>query len=127
MNRALLEKHFEPAQIRQRKGRNGLLDYVEGHTVLARLNDALADFWNFKGVTKYDDLTANLPRADSVHAKAHYPEAGQMDREDFLRCMDLARAARFDGPYSLIFDGPGGEWDSLAEIQEVVATYVHES
>lgn len=29
MNRALLEKPFEPAQIRQRKGRNGVLDYVE--------------------------------------------------------------------------------------------------
>ena len=31
MNRALLEKPFEPAQIRQRKGRNGVLDYIEGH------------------------------------------------------------------------------------------------
>ena len=27
MNRDLLEKPFAPAQIRQRKGRNGMLDY----------------------------------------------------------------------------------------------------
>ncbi len=38
--------------------------------------------------------------------------------------MDLARAAKFDGPYSLIFDGPGSEWDSLAEMQEVVKAYL---
>jgi len=37
MNRELLEQPFAPAQIRQRKGRNGLLDYVEGHTVVKRL------------------------------------------------------------------------------------------
>ena len=51
MNRALLEKPFEPAQIRQRKGRNGLLDYVEGHTVLARLNDAFDGAWSFEVVS----------------------------------------------------------------------------
>ena len=51
MNRALLEKHFEPAQIRQRKGRNGLLDYVEGHTVIARLNEAFDGAWSFEVVS----------------------------------------------------------------------------
>ena len=45
MNRALLERPFEPAQIRQRKGRNGMLDYVEGHSVIARLNEALDGAW----------------------------------------------------------------------------------
>src|SRR4029453_12389304 len=42
MNRNLLEHPFDPAQIKQRRGRNGVLDYVEGHTVIARLNAALA-------------------------------------------------------------------------------------
>ncbi|OGG51346.1 MAG: hypothetical protein A3F84_04725 [Candidatus Handelsmanbacteria bacterium RIFCSPLOWO2_12_FULL_64_10] len=97
-----------------------VLEMCEGEVGLC------ADFGNFKGETKYDDLAAILPRADSVHAKAHYPAAGEMDREDFVRCMDLARVAGFDGPYSLIFDGPGDEWGSLAEIQEVVASYVNE-
>ena len=48
MNRHLLEKPFEPAQIRQRKGRNGMLDYVEGHSVIHRLNEALEGQWSFE-------------------------------------------------------------------------------
>src|SRR5439155_11548300 len=48
MNRALLEKPFEPAQIRQRKGRNGVLDYVEGHNVIHRLNESLDGPWSFE-------------------------------------------------------------------------------
>ena len=48
MNRELLEKPFAPAQIRQRKGRNGMLDYVEGHSVIARLNEALDGAWSFE-------------------------------------------------------------------------------
>ena len=48
MNRALLERPFEPTQIRQRRGRNGLLDYVEGHSVIARLNEALDGAWSFE-------------------------------------------------------------------------------
>lgn len=51
MNRTLLEKPFEPAQIRQRRGRNGLLDYVEGHTVIARLNEAFDGAWSFEVVS----------------------------------------------------------------------------
>ena len=50
MNRALLEHPFDPAQIKQRKGRNGILDYVEGHTVIARLNAALDGGWSFEVV-----------------------------------------------------------------------------
>ena len=50
MNRELLEKPFERAQIRQRKGRNGVLDYVEGHSVVQRLNDALEGRWSFEVV-----------------------------------------------------------------------------
>ena len=48
MKRELLEKPFMPAQIRQRKGRNGMLDYVEGHTVIQRLNEALEGEWSFE-------------------------------------------------------------------------------
>ena len=48
MNRELLEKPFAPAQIKQRRGRNGLLDYVEGHSVIQRLNEALAGAWSFE-------------------------------------------------------------------------------
>jgi hypothetical protein len=48
MNRELLERPFAPEQIRQRKGRNGVLDYVEGHSVIQRLNEALEGAWSFE-------------------------------------------------------------------------------
>jgi len=48
MNRELLEKPFEPTQIKQLKGRNGLLDYIEGHSVVHRLNQALDGAWSFE-------------------------------------------------------------------------------
>ncbi len=49
MNRELLEKPFEPQQIKQRTGTYGnMLDYVEGHTVIQRLNDAFDGKWSFE-------------------------------------------------------------------------------
>ena len=55
MNRELLEKPFEPGKIKQRKGRDGLLDYVEGHTVIARLNEAFEGQWSFE-IVRHDIL-----------------------------------------------------------------------
>ncbi|OGP66113.1 MAG: hypothetical protein A2169_05520 [Deltaproteobacteria bacterium RBG_13_47_9] len=53
MNRALLEKPFEPSQIKQRQGNFGhILDYVEGHVVTSRLNEAFDGNWSFE-VVKY--------------------------------------------------------------------------
>jgi recombination DNA repair RAD52 pathway protein len=41
MNREILEKPFGPEQIKQREGNFGkMLDYIEGHAVIQRLNDA---------------------------------------------------------------------------------------
>ena len=64
MNRAKLEKPFDRSQIRQRQGRSGMLDYVEGWSVVQRLNEALDGVWSFevaatgflqpKGVTGVD-------------------------------------------------------------------------
>ncbi len=48
MNRELLEKPFSPEQIKQREGNFGkTLDYVEGHTIIHRLNDAFDANWSF--------------------------------------------------------------------------------
>jgi len=57
MNRELLEKPFDPAQIKQRRGRDGMLDYVEGHAVIARLNEAFEGKWSFE-IIRYDILEA---------------------------------------------------------------------
>ena len=51
MNRQLLEHPFDASQIKQRQGAFGdLLDYVEGSTVIQRLNDALEGEWTFEVV-----------------------------------------------------------------------------
>jgi len=47
MNRELLEKPFGPEQIKQREGNFGTLEYIEGHVVLQRLNDAFDAVWSF--------------------------------------------------------------------------------
>jgi sugar phosphate isomerase/epimerase len=96
-------------------------------TILDGLGDRVglcADTGNYKGPGKYDDLRRILPRAETIHAKADYPAAGQMDDADFRRCLDLARATGFDGDYVLIFDGPGDELASLAEMAEVARPYL---
>ena len=49
MNRELLEKPFAPEQIKQRTGTYGnILDYIEGHAVIKRLNDAFDANWSFE-------------------------------------------------------------------------------
>jgi hypothetical protein len=48
MNRDILEQPFDPSQIRQREGHFGrTLDYIEGHAVIQRLNDAFDADWSF--------------------------------------------------------------------------------
>jgi len=48
MNRELLEQPFGEDQIKQREGNFGkMLEYVEGHTVIQRLNDAFDADWSF--------------------------------------------------------------------------------
>ncbi len=49
MNRELLEKPFEPGQIKQRVGTLGnTLDYIEGQPVIKRLNEAFDGKWSFE-------------------------------------------------------------------------------
>ncbi|MFT5365104.1 MAG: sugar phosphate isomerase/epimerase [Candidatus Latescibacterota bacterium] len=81
-----------------------------------------ADFGNFKGETKYDDLAAILPYATTVHAKGDY-EAGVLQQADFSRCMSLAQSAKFDGPYVLIFSDAGEEWPYLNALKDEIVTY----
>jgi len=48
MNRELLEKQFSSEQIKQREGNFGKkLDYIEGHAVIHRHNEAFEAEWSF--------------------------------------------------------------------------------
>jgi sugar phosphate isomerase/epimerase len=83
-----------------------------------------ADFGNYRGPGKYDDLAAILPFASSIHAKASFSAPGLMDEVDFRRCLDLARAAQFSGSYVLIFDSAGDEKASLLQMASMVQPYL---
>lgn len=49
INRKLLEAPFDDSLVKQRKGAFGdVLDYVEGHAVIRRLNDAFDAQWSFE-------------------------------------------------------------------------------
>lgn len=96
-----------------------ILDRCEGQIGLC------ADFGNFPGETKYEDLAAVLPRATSLHVKARYAGPMQMDREEFRRSMDMVKDAGFDGPISLIFDtGWDAEWPHLDALRDEAEPYV---
>jgi hypothetical protein len=51
INLEVLTRPFDPAQIRQREGRGGkMLDYLETHAVITRLNEAFNGAWSFEVV-----------------------------------------------------------------------------
>jgi sugar phosphate isomerase/epimerase len=103
---------------------------MDPHSVLAILDGLggavglCADFGNYRGPARYGDLQTILPRAGSIHAKADFAAPGALDTAAFRHCLDLSRDARFAGAYVLIFDGPGEEWASLAQMAEVVQPYL---
>ncbi len=96
-----------------------LLDKSEGRIGLN------ADFGNWSGPDKYDALAQIFPRAAGCHTKARFTAPHQMDKDDFVRCLDLARASGFSGPHTLIYDGEDAdEWGHLALEREVVDSYL---
>jgi hypothetical protein len=48
MNRDLLEKPFPLEHIKQRKGREGMVDYIDAPHVIQRLNEAFNGDWTFE-------------------------------------------------------------------------------
>jgi sugar phosphate isomerase/epimerase len=92
-----------------------VLDRLEGRVGLC------ADFGNWNGATKYADLAAIMPRAESCHAKADIAADGGVDVPDFRRCVEIAVAAGFTGPYTLIYDGrDSDEWAGIAQVRRMV-------
>ncbi len=84
-----------------------------------------ADFGNWRGASKYDDLAAIFPFAESCHAKCSFAD-GTPNRDDYLRCLDLSKAAGFNGPYTLIFDSASpDEWNGLTVERQMVQPYLN--
>lgn len=101
------------------------------HDLLKRLEGRVGlclDFGNWRGPTKYEDLRSIASSAESCHTKAHFSPAGEMDKDDYVRCLNITQAAGFAGPYTLIYDGPNeDEWAGIAGEREVVLPYLRKS
>ena len=98
-----------------------ILELCEGQVGLC------ADFGNYKGVDRYDELAAIFPKADSAHVKAVYDDSGDPNKGEFRHSLGMLAEAGFDGPMSLIFDtalhGNSSEWDNLAQMRMVAASF----
>ena len=98
-----------------------ILELCEGRVGLC------ADFGNYGGEDRYDELAAIFPKADSAHVKAVYDERGRPDEDEFRHSLGMLAGAGFDGPMSLIFDTPlrgnATEWDNLAQMRGVAAPF----
>ena len=97
-----------------------ILDGLDGKVGLC------LDFGNWRGDTKYEDLAAIASWAESCHTKAHFAAPREMDKKDYVQCLELTQEAGFAGPHTLIYDGPGDdEWEGLALEREVVNPYLN--
>ena len=68
----------------------------------------------------------SLRGQNRVIPKAHFAAPREMDKEDYVQCLELAQEAGFAGPHTLIYDGPGDdEWEGLALEREVVNPYLN--
>jgi hypothetical protein len=88
-----------------------VLDAVEGRVGF------LADMGNWTGSGKHRDLEAIYARAELSHTKAEFDAADRMDESDFARCLDAADKAGYQGPHTLIYEGPGDEWAGLERMR----------
>ncbi|UKS29242.1 sugar phosphate isomerase/epimerase [Paenibacillus sp. HWE-109] len=82
-----------------------------------------SDFGNFKGEGKYKALARTIPRSESIHAKAQTDAGGIPDEDEFIRCMDLVKQAGYEGPITLVYDGPGDMWEGIERVRKLAAPY----
>ena len=98
--------------------------------ILAETGDTVGlmiDLGNWSGATKYEELAAIAPLAETCHAKAHMID-GVLDRDDFRASLQVLKDANYDGPLALIYDGPDpDEWTWLDREWEIVAEVFGES
>jgi sugar phosphate isomerase/epimerase len=83
-----------------------------------------SDFGNFKGPGKMQELARTVPRSESIHAKALTDERGAPDAEEFRQCLDIVKQSGYEGPITLVYDGPGDMWEGIGRVKELVTPYL---
>ncbi|MCA9836484.1 MAG: sugar phosphate isomerase/epimerase [Trueperaceae bacterium] len=82
------------------------------------------DFGNWRGEEKYRQLEQIAQYAESCHTKGFFYN-GILDKDDYVKCLEITKQAGFSGPYTLIFDSEKpGEWEGLKTEMAVVEHYL---
>ena len=95
----------------------------EVHHVLDALDGEvgyLVDTGNWTDAGKFKKLNSVYGRAERSHTKAHFDAAYKMDAGDFRKCLDAAVATGYQGPHTLIYEGPDEEWAGVEMEREFV-------
>jgi len=95
-----------------------ILDQCEGAVGLC------ADIGNAEGPDKYATLARLLPRASSIHFKARYTPAAEIEATDFARCLELIAASDFQGIVTLIYGATDHEWAAVEQLAEALQPLV---
>lgn len=98
--------------------------------LLQQCEDALgftSDYGNFKGSDKFEALAQTIPFSESIHAKAQTDAEGFPDADEFIRCMEIAKQAGYEGPITVVYDGPGDMWEGIERVRKLVAPYITSS
>jgi len=84
------------------------------------------DFGNFDDEVRYEGLKMMFPYAAMVHAKTYdFNEAGEQERFDFGRCMEIMKASGYDGPISIEFEGEkGDQYEGIALTKALIERYL---
>ena len=82
-----------------------------------------ADMGNFPSSTRIEEFTKVADRAEVVHTKASYSSDGTIEPEQLRRCLEASVAAGFNGPFTLVFDRPGDEWEGILRLKEHVVAH----
>jgi len=119
MNREILEKPFDAHQIKQREGNFGkTLNYIDGHDVIFRLNDALDARWSFT-VLEHEILE----RSDEVMVLGKL-EAGDIIKNQF-GCSRITRNRETGEPVSLADDMKSAATDALKKAATLMGVGLH--
>jgi sugar phosphate isomerase/epimerase len=81
------------------------------------------DFGNFEQGVKYDSIQALASVAGSIHAKANYDNNGLIDKAEFQKSLQIVADSDYDGPITLVYDGPGNLWDGIHEVKLIAVKY----
>ena len=117
MNRQLLEQPFDPKYIKQRKGNYGnMLDYIEAHVVINRLNEALDGNWSFE-VSEYTQL------GDEVVVLGRLTSAGIVKQQ--FGSSKITKAKGSDEPLCIGDDLKSAASDALKKTATLMGVGLH--